>query len=378
MIWEGTDDQIEQYIIGICVCSIIIVGMIALTLVVLVILRGCGYKRVGFWCGHFEYDLASVEAEEGSGSMQDVANDQNFGSENEMNGDDSPNQSVDSATVKAVRTIGTGGFVAKSTHVSITIEQAKCVTESEGNPSYKERKKKEEETPQGPAYDEDNALPDSADGNGVEEITESEAEDDITQNTNNATKSKPELKGFRLKVARIGPDGKIEILQPKPVPRELWCKVEVVRVLFCLCGNGAIISAGLFYGLGVKRFQNALVNTQSGIQRFYVLATKAINVTDNLLDVQQKVENSLNTTDEAIYNVTASCDLESFVNTTELLKYYEVAKSNFNTFSNTTKQLLSGFSGNVRNVMEAATFVHDQSQNANIGELVSADLLLVL
>lgn len=362
VLWEGNgndnDDQIETYIIGICVGSMFIVGVIAVALMIMAVLRFVGYERVGFWCGHFEYNVLDADnahvVDEVVGSDIDREDDTSDHFENDAaDGDCIENNNDDnniSTGIRVVRTIGTGGFVDRSSHVSIVIEEADHGGNNESAPplNYKTSRIKEE--------DEENDC----------------GHQDISIAT---MQPKPKLKRFRLKVARIDPDGTIIALRPKPVPKELWLKVTIVRISFIFFGIGAIVSAGLFYGLGVKKFRQALVNTRSGISGFNALASKSINVTNNLLDVQQQVEYRLNSTEKAIDVITRSCDLQSFGNTTKLVEYYEIAKDQFDTFSDATKKLLNGFSDNMRNMIEATTIVHDQTLMANI---VFAVMVLIM
>lgn len=333
VLWEGTADQIETYIIGICVGSIFIVGVMTVALIIMAVLNAQGYGRVGVFCGHFEYNVADATADSEA-------------RENDRGTDGIGTASENGVPLRAVRTIGVGGFAARGSHVSVVIG---------GN---------DENTNQG-AHSVEEKRVNSVNGEGCESP---QAVREIERST-----------VFTLKFARINPDGQVVVLpRPKPVPKELWLKVEVVRALFILCGIGAIVSAGLFYGLGVKKFQQSLLNTRSAISRFNALASKAIVVTDNLLDIQYEVEERLNTTDKALYIVAQSCNLDALFNTTELIGYYELVKGEFNAFSVDIKGLLKGFSYNVENVIEAATTVSEKTHMANIAFAVMVLVMCIM
>lgn len=111
---------------------------------------------------------------------------------------------------------------------------------------------------------------------------------------------------------------------------------------------------------------------------FNNLAVKSINVTDNLLSIQHQVGVSLTTTDEALDDIAQSCDLEKLVNTTELTKYYDIGKDHFITFSADIKHLLTGFKDNMLNVIDATTFVYDQTAKANIAFAIMVLIMCIM
>jgi len=376
VLWEGNDDQIETYIIGICIGSIFIVGVMAVCLFIITILKILGYKRVGFWSGRFEYDGEEEEDDDdaitkdenstrngnGGDYVDNVEEEEDYGikkNENSSRNDVGITENENSTAIIAVRTIGSGEFKDRSSHVSIDIEEAVV----------------DPELPEAASVDEvKNRIGDDPDGTvPVDEVRQ--RIDDDTDDAIIASKPKPALKRFRLNVARTDPDGKIVALRPKPVPENLYLKVNAVRLVFIFCGVGAIVSAGLFYGLGVKKFKQSLHSTRTGLTHFNALALKSINVTDNLLNVQQKVENQLNTTEKALDTITSSCDLGSFVNATNLLQHYGIVKNHFITISNTTRHLLNGFGDNMRNIVEATTTAHDQTYMA---KTIFAFLVLIM
>lgn len=262
VLWEGNDDQIETYIIGICVGSIFIAGVMAVCLFIITILKILGYKHVGFWSGRFEYDGAEEEDDDGAitkdentirngngGDYVDNVEEEEDYDIIENEDDVGIMENENSTGIIAVRTIGSGEFKDRSSHVSIDIEEAVV------DPEFPEAAPVDEAT---------NRIGDDPDGTVPVDEARQRIDDD-TDDAIIASKPKPALERFRLKVARTDPDGKIIALRPKPVPENLYLKVNAVRLVFIFCGVGAIVSAGLFYGLGVKKFKQSLHSTRSGL-----------------------------------------------------------------------------------------------------------------
>jgi len=387
VLWEGNYDEIETYIIGICVGSLVILGVMTVCLLVMGILRIVGYRRVGFWGGCFELKYDSMlngedGVDDGGEEVEDGTMNSNMVNRNFDDDEVENSQEDDEGIIQnnqsdrevgnshdighhsmghntgliAMRRIGFGEFNERNSHVSIVIEKATANLPDTNLPANKILHRIEDdpninnsETP-------------------VDETRHRIADDDDDPQSTIIVPNEPnpELNGFRLKVARIDPNGQIVALLPKPVPESLYLKVNAVRICFILFGIGAIISSGLFYGLGVKRFEQSLRSTKSGITNFNALAYKSIYVTDNLLDVLEQIEDSLGTTEKAMTIIISFCELDSFFNETLFLQQYEIVKDQFIMISDTIKRALDGFGDNMRNIIEATTMVHDRLDMANV------------
>ena len=307
VIWGGTDDQIEDYVLGVFIGSAVILGVMTVCLLIMACLKCAGFDRVGFLCGHFEYEVDDEDDDEKENDEEDEEEENIIDKDGSSTGIDIDNDvgTTDNGNVStgitAVKTIGSGEYMKRSAHVSIAANKADVDSDSDvgdaasplndvsksndGTEDSKENTNSDALHPPRTiglgeyknltdhvsiAVDKavgDNGIPearsplydaprcDNGMGSGV---------DAFISNTKKALHPK-HVKRFRLKVVRIGLDGKVIELRPKPVPEILYFKVKAVRFAFIVAGIGAIISAGLFYGLGVKKFQQSLVDTRTGI-----------------------------------------------------------------------------------------------------------------
>ena len=237
----------------------------SICLFIITILKILGCNCVGFWSGRFEYDGEeeddddAITKDENSSTlvmvviMLTISRSRRImvlsKTENSSRNDVGIMENENSTGIIAVRTIGSGEFKDRSSHVSIDIEEAVV------DPEFPEAAPVDEAT---------NRIGDDPDGTVPVDEARQRIDDD-TDDATVASKPKPALKRFRLNVARTDPDGKIVALRPKPVPENLYLKVNAVRLVFIFCGVGAIVSAGLFYGLGVKKFKQSLHSTRSGL-----------------------------------------------------------------------------------------------------------------
>ncbi|KAL7534639.1 hypothetical protein ACHAWF_004901 [Thalassiosira exigua] len=422
VMWEGDLDQVQTYVVGVCLGSMVILGVILAFLIVLAILRCVGYRRVGFLTGRFEYDVVEdVEdesrAEEKCHDGDDDVNGADVNDDCRPKVNDSTNETSTGAIME-VRTIGCGVFQERADHVSVVVNKAKahdvnagiseavladdneqvCSNLANGIATGEEtliQTGSKTECSEGGALDleeESVAIPKTN-----ETLIETGKSTVRSQRASRPTK--PTLKGFRLHVKRVGPDGKVIDLKPRPVPQELYWKVRVVRILFIAVGIGAMVSAGMFYSLGVQKFRQSMVDTRSGItvsavllcplvsvfhipinrlphvvgvlmgstpQRLNELGVKSIIVTDNLLDVQQQVEEGFEITDKALEVIITNCSLTSLAAAVNFTVHYTAIKNQVSAMNSRTKGILNGFRENMQNILSATQWFYDQTYKANI------------
>ena len=72
VIWGGTDDQIEDYVLGVFIGSAVILGVMTVCLLIMACLKCAGFDRVGFLCGHFEYEVDDEDDNEKENDEEDV------------------------------------------------------------------------------------------------------------------------------------------------------------------------------------------------------------------------------------------------------------------------------------------------------------------
>ena len=339
VIWNGNQDQIQTYIIGIVINSCIIIGVMAVALLIMAILRCCGYKRVGFLVGYFEYDVdredenedSRVEKEgdvdESDGSIHDGSINRNSSGsvKNEPNENGTKDDVTDnrSTGIKAT-TIGSGDFVQKSTHVSIVIqkdERERALASESADVNSTKGLKDDVEVLTKPAneklvegitclgtcggfgkatssnsnFENDNSNEDGLRNGNCPDAIDEEAqhaqstgldpthmnsiegglECEADHMTTETTRPKPKLKRIRTQVALVDRNGKTIRLRPKPVPEVLFLKVRIVRTTFIAFGVGAMMATGLFYSLGVKNFELSMRNLRSSINVSGILLCRA-------------------------------------------------------------------------------------------------------